>query len=157
MILKTIIVELISGVVFSFAGFLICLGIDYFIIKYFLGGGEAIIINYIIFFLPFVNILGILFVDKIYFKNLKWKIRGIICAILFNIIGLIVGYFIGSIFKNINFGDISLDRLFVIIFLPLLVVLFSVIGYNLEELKIFIMNHKVNNVSNDNAKCWKPK
>jgi len=74
--------------------------------------------------------------DKYYFRN-SWSVYKSLFALLFNILGLIIGFMVGFIFdKTINYIDanISISFVYLLFGIPFVVIIFSVIGYNLADI-----------------------
>jgi hypothetical protein len=128
-----IIVEFVGGLIFSFFTLAICAVIctvSNGLLKTYIIDNAG----YVIFVLPFSNSFGMLITDKIYYQNRKWNVLGLIFSVLFNFLAFLIYFYFGKFLEGMNTekSRIISDYLF---FggLPLMMLIFSVVGYNLSE------------------------
>ena len=105
----------------------------------------------LVYILPITFPLGIFLTDKIYYRNQRWNILGIIIAIALNILALFIGYYSGSTLEKMD-TDKTRSMAYIALFLgiPLLMMIFTIIGYNLGDRNIFKKNQEIDHLPKGN-------
>ena len=118
--IKKIVSEFIAAFVLSLIGYLPIAAVSFWLFKI---DHVGIILLALFFGYPLGSILGILLIDKIFFKAKGWNIIGIIISVVLSFAGAYLGL-------------VMLDKIGseVFIFVPLLITFLCLIGYNLAFL-----------------------
>ncbi|MCX5859898.1 MAG: hypothetical protein NT056_08395 [Proteobacteria bacterium] len=126
--INKIIVGFLGGFIFSFFILAICLVSDELLKTYIVNAG------YFSYVLPFSNSLGMLITDKIYYQNRKWNILGLIFSILSNFLAFFIVLDFGEFIEGMNTEKSRIFSGYLMLFgLPLIMMIFSAVGYNLGE------------------------
>lgn len=133
---KKVFIEFVACLLLTIITFSLILGIETTRNKIFHLYGDIYYSILLWFVLPILEIIGVTFVNKIIYKIKEWNIVGVIFLVLFNFLGLIIFGLFVEIFIRTNMPDetyYKIDEYIWFFIFPLIMIISSVIGYNLGE------------------------